>query len=231
MVDAPVLSQSRNITSPAMEQFEERVNRYVFILGNIKRDIDSIIMDMEENPVMNFDRAKTYKVSLNKYMLQYEKASAEYATFLQNQRHETSRREEASRSIIATSLHEKVTAVLKQSNSILPDTRSDKSQSLYSHGSLSSHLTSVVLQHTAKVEEARMKLKYAEEEVELLRKEAEIKAAQCLLSVKKELEAAQSSLTAIKKCLEYDSLGESYIPHCENDIGEDDQHETQFLHR
>ncbi|XP_062614379.1 uncharacterized protein LOC134276120 [Saccostrea cucullata] len=230
MVDAPALRQSRNITSPAMEQFEERVNRYVFKLGNIKRDIDSIVTDMEENPVMNLDRAKTYKVSLNKYMLQYEKASAEYATFLQSQRHDASRREEASRSIIATSLHEKVTAVLKQLNSILPDTRSHKSHSVYSHGSSSSRLTSVVLEHTAKVEEARMKLKYAEEEAELLRKEAEIKAAQRLLSVKKEFEAAQSSLTAIKKCLQYDSLGDSYIPPCENDIGEDDQHETDNSH-
>ncbi|XP_062588417.1 uncharacterized protein LOC134250081 [Saccostrea cucullata] len=170
MVDAPALRQSRNITSPAMEHFEERVNRYVFKLGNLKRDTDSIVIDMGENPVMNFDRAKTYKVSLNKYMLQYEKASAEYATFLQSQRHEASRREEASRSLNATSLHEKVTAVLKQLNSILPDTRSHKSHSLYSHGSSSSLLTSVVLQHTAKVEEARMKLKYAEEEAELPRR-------------------------------------------------------------
>ncbi|XP_061169198.1 uncharacterized protein LOC133178524 [Saccostrea echinata] len=224
MVDALALRKSRNITLAAMEQFEEKVNRHVFKLGNIKRDIDSILMDMEENPVMNLERAKTCKTSLNKYMLQYEKASAEYVAYLRSQRHEASTREEASRSLIATALQEKVTSVLKQLNSILPNTRSQKSA--YSQGSSSSRLTSVVLQHTAKVEEARMKLKYAKEEADLMRKEAEIKAAQRLLTVKKEFEAAQSSLTAIKKCLEYDSLGESYIPPCENDLGEDDPYQT-----
>lgn len=83
----------------------------------------------------------------------------------------------------------------------------------------------MVLQHTAKVEEARTKLKYAKEEAELMRKEAEIKAAQCLLSVKKEFDVAKSSLSAIKMVLDYDSLGESNIPQYEEDAGEDDPHE------
>lgn len=88
MVDAPAFRKSRTITSAGMEQFEEKVNRHVFKLGNIKRDIDSIFMDIAENPVMNFERTKMCKISLTKFMMQYEKASGEYAAYLQSQRHE-----------------------------------------------------------------------------------------------------------------------------------------------
>lgn len=229
MVDAPALRQSRTITSVAMEEFDEKVNRHVSKLGNIKRDIDSIFMDIAENPVMNLERAKMYKTSLTNFMKQYEKASGEYAAYLQGQRHEAAKREETSRALIANVLQEKVSTVLKQLNSILPVPRVKSQMSGHSHISASSHPTSVILQHTAKVEEARTKLKYAKEEAELMRKEAEIKAAQCLLSVKKEFDAAKSSLSAIKMVLDYDSLGESYmyIPPCEEDTGEDDLGEKE----
>lgn len=225
MVDAPALRQSRTITSVGMEEFDEKVNRHVSKLGNIKRDIDSIFMDIAENPVMNLERAKMYKTSLTKFMKQYERASGEYAAYLQGQRHEAAKREETSRALIANVLQEKVSTVLKQLNSILPVPRAKSQMSGHSHISASSHLTSVILQHTAKVEEARAKLKYAKEEAELMRKETEIKAAQCLLSVKKEFDAAKSSLSAI----DYDSLRESYmyIPPCEEDTGEDDLGEKE----
>lgn len=187
-------------------------------------------MDIAENPVMNFERAKMCKISLTKFMMQYEKASGEYVAYLQSQRHEAAKREEISRSLIANVLQEKVSAVLKQLNSVLPVPRTKSHMSVHSHGSASSHLTSVVLQHTAKVEEARTKLTYAKEEAELMRKEAEIKAAQCLLSVKKEFNAAKSSLSAIKMVLDYDSLGESYIPPYEEDTGEDDPQEMDNVY-
>lgn len=51
-----------------MEEFDEKVNRYVFKLGNIKRDIDFIFMDIVENFVMNFEWVKMYKILFIKFM-------------------------------------------------------------------------------------------------------------------------------------------------------------------
>lgn len=216
----PQLRESRSLTSLGLQQFESMVAKHVSKLSCIKRDIDSLIMDIDENPVMTFERAKIFKSSLTKLMLKYDKASAEFASYLQSQRHENSLREESSRSLINKTLQDKVRIVLKQLDDILPKPGSQKSERTYKTTS-SSHLTAVMLEHTAKVEEARARMRYAEEEAELMKKEADLKAARCVLTVKREYDAAQSSLRAIKRVFDFsdnESLGGSFTPDKFEDI-------------
>lgn len=216
----PQLRESRSLTSLGLQQFESMVAKHMSKLSCIKRDIDSLIMDIDENPVMTFERAKIFKSSLTKLMLKYDKASAEFASYLQSQRHENSLREESSRSLINKTLQDKVRIVLKQLDDILPKPGSQKSERTYKTTS-SSHLTAVMLEHTAKVEEARARMRYAEEEAELMKKEADLKAARCVLTVKREYDAAQSSLRAIKRVFDFsdnESLGGSFTPDKFEDI-------------
>lgn len=87
-----------------MEEFDEKVNRYVFKLGNIKRDIDFIFMDIVENFVMNFEWVKMYKILFIKFMKQYEKVLGEYVVYLQGQWYEVVKREEILRVFIVNVL-------------------------------------------------------------------------------------------------------------------------------
>lgn len=76
---------------------------------------------------------------------------------------------------------------------------------------VSSKLTQTLIQHTTKVEQARARMKYAEEEAELIKQEAAIKASRTVLTCKKVLhvEAAKQGLDAVRKVLDFSDVEES----------------------
>ncbi|KAK3107444.1 hypothetical protein FSP39_014748 [Pinctada imbricata] len=76
--------------------------------------------------------------------------------------------------------------------------------SMHTHTSRSSSkLTAALMEQTVKVERARTDIRYAEEEAELLKQEAALKASCNLLTAKKELEAAEKDLDAVKMVLDF----------------------------
>ena len=54
-----------------------------------------------------------------------------------------------------------------------------------------------------------MKLLYAQQEAELIRKEAEIKAERSILKVKEEIDVAESNFQTVKRALSFSSIGMS----------------------
>lgn len=72
------------------------------------------------------------------------------------------------------------------------------------------------MEHSANVKKAKTRLKYAAEEAELIKQEAALKASRNLLAVKRELEEADSGLSAICKGLD---LSQSTTRSMKSDIG------------
>jgi hypothetical protein len=50
-------------------------------LRNVKRDIDSIIMEMEDNPVLDLLVASTFRRDLSRLIEKYEKLADDYDRF------------------------------------------------------------------------------------------------------------------------------------------------------
>ena len=86
------------------------------------------------------------------------------------------------------------------------------SGSLFSQSSTkrnSSGLSTVVLQHSGKLKEAKINLHYAKREAALMRKEVDIKAELSLLKIKQELDVAESKLLTVKKAMNFSSTSAS----------------------
>lgn len=86
---------------------------------------------------------------------------------------------------------------------------------------VSSKLSQTLIQHTTKVEQARARMKHAEEKAELIKQEAAIKASRSVLTCEKELEAAKQGLDAVRKVLDFSDVEESVFGENES------QHENQ----
>lgn len=71
-------------------------------------------------------------------------------------------------------------------------------------------------------------MKYAEEEAELIKQEAAIKASRAVLTCKKELEAAKQGLDAVRKVLDFSDVEEIVFGEYES---QHDQQHSYFTER
>lgn len=145
--------------------------------------------------------------NIHKHLEYYELFSDKYVTYLRGHRTVESSNEEASHRLVRSSLCDKTAAFVNQLQSALPKMESSKAPSLVpsvtSGKSGSNQLIAVWMQHSANVDKAKARLKYAAEEAELIKQEAALKASRKLLTVKRELEEAESGLSAICKVLDF----------------------------
>lgn len=197
------LRQTRKMTDLGFQQYEQSVSNFTSKLLDIKETSTLSL------PIRNVDLAQGQNIidNIHKHLEYYELLSDKYITYLRGHRTVESSNEEASHRLVRSSLCDKTAAFVNQLQSALPKMESSKAPSLVpsviSGKSGSSQLTAVWMQHSANVEKAKARLKYAAEEAELIKQEAALKASRNLLTVKRELEEAESGLSAICKVLDF----------------------------
>ncbi|XP_071149457.1 uncharacterized protein [Mytilus edulis] len=221
------LRSLRTLTSDGDHLFEQSNERHHYILRTIKRDIDAILLDVEDNPVVDLSTASTYREELLKLSEKYEKEANRYFDYLKSYRTRESESEHASFKVSFYALKAKISVVKQHLSELLPrrsienserthKSRSSQHSSRHTvstrHSSLSAQ--SEILKQTVKLETAKTRLKYAKEEAELLHREATLKAEKNVLAMKRDVDEAESGLQAVKKALDFDlkDYGESYEP-------------------
>ena len=182
-------------------QLEDQIGQYRTRLICIKQDIDNIVSDAEKGVGL-----ADVKNLINKVTSLFEKYSVlaqEYESYLTGSRTERGAEEASTNQRMLSMIQNKVHDFVQRLENSLPvkSHASSRTSRTTSTRSGSSHVSAIWLQHTANVEKAKARLKFAAEEAELIKKEAEIKANKSLLSVKRELEEAESGLGAIRKAL------------------------------
>ncbi|XP_076072151.1 uncharacterized protein LOC143043852 [Mytilus galloprovincialis] len=221
------LRSLRTLTSDGDHLFEQSNERHHYILRTIKRHIDAILLDVEDNPVVDLSTASTYREELLKLSEKYEKEANRYFDYLKSYRTRESESEHASFKVSFYALKAKISVVKQHLSELLPrrsiensgrthKSRSSQHSSRHTvstrHSSLSAQ--SEILKQTVKLETAKTRLKYAKEEAELLHREATLKAEKNVLAMKRDVDEAESGLQAVKKALDFDlkDYGESYEP-------------------
>ncbi|XP_052081778.1 uncharacterized protein LOC127719594 isoform X1 [Mytilus californianus] len=220
-------SVSRTLTSDGDHLFQQSNERHQYNIRTIKRDIDAIILDVEDNPVVDLSTASTYRDEISKLSEKFEKVANTCFDFLKSYRTKESEIEHASFKVSFYALKAKISDVKQHLSELLPrSSNQDSERTLKSRSSHHSsrhtwstrnsslNAQSEILKQTVKLETARTQLKYATEEAELLHREATLKAERNVLSMKREVDEAESGLQAVKKALNYDpnDYGESYEP-------------------
>jgi hypothetical protein len=119
------LRSSRTLTHSGEQQFEEQNERHQYKLRNVKRDIDSIILEMEDNPVLELLVASTFRRDLLRLIEKYEKLADDYDRFLEAYRTERSSLEKASFRVTTTTIRAKASAAIQHLSALLP---SEKTQ-------------------------------------------------------------------------------------------------------
>lgn len=203
--------------------FDSSVLKHTTELATLRRKIDFIISQCEEHGVNLSDIERTQE-HVNDLLKRFDKVAHEYEQFLAGHRTAEGEREMISFHQTLSSVTKSVTEFIKHMNSLYSKINmnnqpraSQGSKSQRSHLShASSKLTQTLLQHTAKVEQARAHMKYAQEEAELIKQEAALKASRTMLTCKKELEAAEQSLDAVRKVLDFLDEGGSIFKDSEN---------------
>ena len=232
------LRQSRSLTSLGEEQYNELVEHHLHGLRKCQRDIDTLLSDIDEDPVMDLGIASHVKQELTRRMDRYNSLAEDYEAFLQSHRTQESQSARISFQMTLSTLRTKVSVALRHLDTLLP--KPERSTSSIGNRSRSSkateHSQSELLRQTVKLETAKAKLKYAQEEAELLKKEAALKAERNVLTIKKEVAEAESGIAAVKQTLQFDtfSAGGSYKPprsrvsslnHDDTDLNSDYEHD------
>lgn len=117
--------------------------------------------------------------------------------------------------LIGDTLHSKVALVLtklspRESAEHFDTRKVNGSQYSQSSQRNSSGLSSVKRRHSAKLNEVKVKLQYAQQEAELVRKEAGIKAERSLLKVKMEVDVDESNFQTIRKAISFSCMSTSH---------------------
>jgi len=123
----PELRSSRTLTHSGEQQFEEQNEKHQYKLRNVKRDIDSIVMEIEDNPVLDLSEASTFRRDLSKLIEKYEKLADNYDKFLEAYRTKRSSLEKASFRVTTTAICAKASAAIQHLSALLP---SEKTQIL-----------------------------------------------------------------------------------------------------
>lgn len=206
------LRSSRTLTHSGEQQFEEQNERHQYNLRNVKRDIDSIIMEIEDNPVLDLLVASTFRRDLLRLIEKYEKLADDYDRFLEAYRTERSSLEKASFRVTTTAIRAKAYAAIQHLSALLPSekTQQNPQPSIRSRSVISANTSAIsaksrdeLVQQTVKLETAKARLKYAKQDAELIQREAALKAERNVLDMKRELEEAESGLQAVKKAFKF----------------------------
>lgn len=215
------------MTSAGKELFDESVFRHTTEIAALKRNIDCFASQCMEQGV-NISAIEKTEEQISELFKRFDKAVQTYRKFLEDHRTAESETEMNSLQEISSSVAKSVAVFTLHLNSLRSKIPQDKSRA--SKGSkagksslsrVSSKLTQTLIQHTTKVEQARARMKYAEEEAELIKQEAAIKASRTVLTCKKELEAAKQGLDAVRKVLDFSDVEESVFGEYES------HHESQ----
>ncbi|CAC5370201.1 unnamed protein product [Mytilus coruscus] len=180
-----------------------------------------IMGDLHEHTQMTKTLACTYKQELMKHFKEYEEISRKYYDYLVSQRCDESSRERASHSMIASSIQYKVSIAIDNLEAMLqtfdmeelnkvkteqlseiiqpPDAFREPSNIGLDRKSRCSRGSSHLSRQRAKVEAAKTRAKFAQEEVELMRKQTAIQADMKLLSVKRDIEEAECELRVLNE--------------------------------
>ncbi|CAC5377280.1 unnamed protein product [Mytilus coruscus] len=217
----------KTLTSDGDHLFQQSNERHQYSIRTIKRDTDAIILDVEDNPVVDLSTASMYRDEIQKLSEKFEKVANTYFDFLKSYRTKESEIEHASFKVSFYALKAKISVVKQHLSELLPSrSKQDSERTLKSRSShhSSRHIGSTrnsslsaqseILKQTVKLETAKTRLKYAKEEAELFHREATLKAERKVLSMKREVDEAESGLQAVKKALNYDlyDYGECYEP-------------------
>ena len=112
------LRSSRTLTHSGEQQFEEQNESHQYKLRSVKRDNDSIVMEMEGNPVLDLSVASTFRRDLSKLIQKYEKLADD--KFLEAYRPKRSSQEKASVRVTTTVIRAKTSAAIQHLSALLP---------------------------------------------------------------------------------------------------------------
>ena len=114
------LRSSRTLTHSGEQQFEEQNESHQYKLRNVKRDNDSIVMEIEDNPVLDLSVASTFRRDLLRLIEKYEKLADDYDKFLEAYRPKRSSQEKASVRVTTTVIRAKTSAAIQHLSALLP---------------------------------------------------------------------------------------------------------------
>ncbi|XP_063404237.1 uncharacterized protein LOC134687709 [Mytilus trossulus] len=218
--------EARRLTPEGQLMFEENVRQFTSKLRIQHRYIDMIFGDIHEHTHMTKPLACTYKQELMKHFKEYEEISRKYDDYLISQRCDESSRERSSHNLIASSLQQQVSKAIDKLEAMLqtfdmeelnkikseqlteiiqpPDAFREPSNTGVDRKSNCSRGSSHLSRQRAKVEVAKTRAKFAQEEVELMRKQTAIQADMKLLSVKRDIEEAECELRVLNENFDED---------------------------
>ncbi|CAC5415671.1 unnamed protein product [Mytilus coruscus] len=187
------LRTSRTHTSEGDHLFQQSNERHQYIIRTNKRDIDPIILDVEDNAVVDLIIASTYRDEISKLSEKFEKEANTYFDFLKSYRTKESVFKHASFKVSFYAIKAKISVVKQHLSELLP--RRSKQESEPTLKSHSSHHVIVILGQ----QETRHLV---------------LNQNQRFLNKLENSTKAQSGLQAVKKALNYDLIingyGESY---------------------
>ncbi|CAG2227166.1 unnamed protein product [Mytilus edulis] len=218
--------EARRLTPEGQLMFEENVRQFYFKTTNSTQIYRHDFGDIHEHTHMTKPLACTYKQELVKHFKEYEEISRKYDDYLVSQRCDESSRERSSHNLIASSLQQQVSKAIEKLEAMLqtfdmeelnkikseqlteiiqpPDAFREPSNIGVDRKSKCSRGSSHLSRQRAKVEVAKTRAKFAQEEVELMRKQTAIQADMKLLSVKRDIEEAECELRVLNENFDED---------------------------
>ncbi|CAG2227129.1 unnamed protein product [Mytilus edulis] len=198
------LREARRLTPEGQLVFEENVRQFTSKLRIQHRYIDMILGDIHEHTQMTKPLACTYKQELMKHLKEYEEISRKYDDYLVSQRCDESSRERSSHSLISSSLQQQVVSkAIDNLEAMLQTFDMEELNKVKTE-----QLTQIIQPpdafrgpQKAKVEAAKTRAKFAQEEVELMRKQTAIQADMKRLSVKHDIEEVDCELRVLNENL------------------------------
>ncbi|CAC5370133.1 unnamed protein product [Mytilus coruscus] len=190
------LREARRLTSEGQLLFEESVRQFTSKLRFQHRHIDMIMGDLHEQTQMTKTLACTYKQELMKHFKEYEhdeEISRKYDDYLVSQRCDESSRERASHKLNKVKT-EQLSEIIQP-----PDAFREPSNIGLDRKSRCSRGSSHLSRKRAKVEAAKTRAKFVQEEVERMRKQTAIQADMKLLSMKRDIEEAECELRVLNE--------------------------------
>lgn len=224
------LRTTRQLTDKGKEAFETEVRSFSGKLRVEQRYIDIIVLDIKEQTVVEENLAKQFIEEIRKHFMAFKDISCQFYNFLCAQRTMEADRELSAHKVIALATEEKVFQVLEHLQEVIqsdydvsttekkvtlkedppPIPQKETEQKSQKSGSTSS--SSLFVKQKMKLEAAKVRAKYAQEEAELIKSQASIQANLKILAVKREVEEAEGELRALSEvCSDVDSLHSSQM--------------------
>uniref|UniRef100_A0A8W8P6S9 Uncharacterized protein n=1 Tax=Magallana gigas TaxID=29159 RepID=A0A8W8P6S9_MAGGI len=211
------LRSVRTLTQQALMLFKDKVEKYNDRLRDVRRDIETVILEFEDVRPTEENVQSAMKSDLIHFANQYNSLSKEYVSYLKGTRTAASLREEASHRLVASSVRGKVDYMITEIESRLRDNVPSYTRFAESNGQTEGlplrakeevvrNLSYSFLKKESSIgkakvglQTAKLDLKFAEEEAELLRKQAAIEAERKILeSQNREDQVSVSSIRSFE---------------------------------